>query len=72
MGEPEGRFDTYLLSLEEVWYVRENPTLLLAVRVRSVVEEIEELEQELEERRAVLERHMVALNKRRLAGNGRK
>lgn len=47
-------FSSYLLSLEEVWWVRENSTRPSVVKVMRKAYEIEDLERELEERREEL------------------
>lgn len=57
-------FDTHLLSMEEVWFVRDNPINIASVKVRKAVREVEELEELLEEKRKVLEEAVKVLDSR--------
>lgn len=65
MATEEGRFTTYLLNLEEVWYIRDNPSLSVCRRVVKAVAELEELERMVEERRASFDAMVEKMNKRR-------
>lgn len=63
----EGKFNTHLLTLEEVWYVRDNLRHLSVQKVISLVKDIEEVEEWLEERRKILDAAVERMNLRRNA-----
>lgn len=65
--DEQGRFNTHLLSLEEVWYAREHPKLHAVVALCRIVEEVEALELVLEAKHAELERATKQMNARRNA-----
>jgi len=67
MADEAPRFNTHLLTMEEVWFVRDNPTHLRVVKVRGLVSLVEELENELEEARSKLEQATKLMNARRTA-----
>jgi hypothetical protein len=65
------RFDTHLLSMEEVWFVRDNPINIVCVRVKKAVREVEELERQLEEKRKQLDEAVGVLNRKMRTKNDR-
>lgn len=67
----EGRFNTHLLTLEEVWYVREHRRHAVVNTVVTLVREIEELEDYIDQQRGLLDAAVEHMNKRRNA-QGRK
>lgn len=65
MTQDEELFTTHLLTMEEVWYVRDNQRHVNVVRVRALVESVEELENQLELVRAKLDAAVKVMNARR-------
>lgn len=63
----EEKFDTHLLTLEEVWYVREHRRHAVVYNVVQLVREIEETEDYLDQQRALLDAAVERMNKRRNA-----
>lgn len=57
-------FNTYLLAIDDVWYLREHCTRPAVVEVMRLAHEIEELERVAEEKRAELEQRMVSVTTR--------
>lgn len=52
---------SYLLDLEENWFVREHPYNRHAVKVRRLCREVEALEEQLEAKRAQLTEAVVTM-----------
>ena len=63
----EGRFDTHLLTLEEVWYVREHMRHAVVHTVVTLAREIEEVEDYLDQQRCLLDAAVERMNRRRNA-----
>lgn len=69
-NQPGSGFNTHLLTIEEVWWVREHPFNARCVAVKRKVKAIEEAEQQLEKLRAELEECVDVMNEQRLDTNG--
>lgn len=62
---PGSGFDTYLLSIEENWWVRYHPFNARCVKVKRLVKEVEEAEKALEASRRALDSAVVVMNEER-------
>ena len=63
---PGSRFDTYLLGLDETWWVRAHPFNARCVNVKRLAREVEEAERRLEELRKVFDEAVDVMNKERV------
>lgn len=61
------KFSTHLLTMTEVWWVREHPFNVLSVRVKKAVQEVEALETQLEVKRIELMKATKELSTRMFA-----
>lgn len=59
------RFTTYLLGLDETWWVRDHPFNARCVRVKRLAKEVEEAERSLEELRKIFDQAVDTMNKER-------
>lgn len=55
-------YTTHLLSMEEVWFVRERPFFKLVIEVKKAVSAVADLEARLEEARKELTSKIDAMN----------
>lgn len=58
-------FSTHLLSMEEVWFVRERPFFRPVIEVKRAVAVVADLEEKLAEARKTLAASIEAMNKAR-------
>lgn len=66
---PGSGFDTYLLGLEETWWIRDHPFSVRCVAVKRLIKEVEEAEAYLEKCRAELASAVVRMNEERVDGS---
>lgn len=64
---PGSGFDTYLLGMEETWWVRDHPFNARCVDVKRKAAAVEEAEKTLERLRAIFEEAVVVMNAERVA-----
>lgn len=69
-NKPGSGFNTHLLNMEEVWWVREHPFNARCVAVKKIVKQIEETELALESMRVRLEDAVLEMNRQRTEANG--
>lgn len=58
-------FNTHLLTMDEVWYVRGHPLNIACIKTKKLVLETEALEEALVQKRKELDRQVDIMNKRR-------
>lgn len=58
-------FNTHLLTLDEVWYVREHPLNIACIKAKKLIIETEALEDALEKKRKELDVQVKLMNRRR-------
>ncbi len=62
---PGSGFDTYLLDMEETWWVRDHPFNARCVKVKRLAKAVEEAERELEALRQKLDGAVATMNEER-------
>ncbi len=62
---PGSGFNTYLLGIDETWWVRDHPFNTRCVRVKRKVKQIEEAEVALEQLRSELDAAVAEMNEER-------
>lgn len=62
---PGSGFNTYLLGIDETWWVRDHPFNTRCVRVKRKVKQIEEAELALEQLRSELDVAVAEMNEER-------
>lgn len=68
-NQPGSNFNSYLLSVEEVWWMREHPFNVQVVKVKKAVKALEEAEAMVEKLRKQLDTAVEQLNQTRQAEN---
>lgn len=68
-NQPGSTFNSYLLSVEEVWWMREHPFNVQVVKVKKAVKALEEAEAMVEKLRKQLDAAVEQLNQTRQAEN---
>ena len=63
---PGSSFDTYLLGLDETWWIRDHPFNARCVKVKRLAREVEEAERHLESLRKVFDEAVGVMNKERV------
>lgn len=66
IAKPGSGFNTHLLSMEEVWYVRDHPFNVKCVKVKKLVLDIDAAEKVLEDLRAQMDSAVEEMNEQRL------
>lgn len=66
-NQPGSAFNTHMLTIEEVWWVREHPFNARCVAVKRNIKAVEEAENIVEQLRARLEDSVQSMNEERLA-----
>lgn len=59
-------FDTYLLDMEETWWVRDHPFNARCVKVKRLAKQVEDAERSLDELRKTFDSAVATMNEERV------